>query len=145
MIYWRIVAAVHALVQLALQDWTSARSMWNLISTDNELFGANSQGILLVRNDAGSGDGHSTVQVYAHSRVDIQLVDFLNLALNGSSLVEAHLLMGGQDHFFLSREHLIGPQSLSQLNKYQHVLNYTVHTGQSETDKKPVSGAHICM
>lgn len=122
--------------------------MWRLIVTDSVLGFGGSAGVLLSKSpfEGGGGSDHHQLQVLAHSRVNGLLVEFLNRAVNGSVLLDVHLVMAGQDHFYLVHEALPDSHSLAQLksNKYAGVLapgavNYTVTTG--ELEKRPVSSA----
>lgn len=117
--------------------------MWRLIATDS-LF----EGVLLAKTPGPENDDERNsvdlqkLRVLAHSRgVNNLLVEFLNLVVNGSMLIDVHLVMTGQDHYYLVHEQLPDSHSLAQLksNKYSALggLNYTVSTG--EIEKRPVS------
>ena len=124
--------------------------MWNLISMENALFDAaggvfiaKTPPIILSDNNNSGQQQSQVVQVFAHSRIANSLVEFLNKVVNGSILVDGHLVMGGQDHYYLVHDQLPDSASLAALNKYQYVTNYTMATGQSDVDKKPVWRNHL--
>lgn len=105
---------------------------------ENGFFGAVG-GVLIARSPASEPNADGTgkqLHVFAHSRTNQALIEFLNKVINGSSLVDVHQVMGGQDHFYLVHDKLMNSQSLAQLNKFQHVTNFTVQKGQGD-DKKP--------
>ena len=56
-------------------------------------------------------------------------------------MLDVHLLIEGNDHYFIVREHQLDGKSMAQLNRLQQKLNFTSHTysGGESDNHRPVS------
>lgn len=92
--------------------------MWNLLTMKSVTF---APGILL-RTSIDS----DVVHLHANSQSNLVMRELASQIFNGSRLLNIHLIMSGQDHYYLMKENSPDPELLSKLKQYHLLLNYTL-------------------
>ncbi|KAH9422932.1 Teneurin-2 [Dermatophagoides pteronyssinus] len=118
--------------QLTQNDWTDEQNARSLITTKNALFGKGIILSLMIKPNAINGVDQTTDILsvhFSHSITDTLLRESLNFLVNGSHLLDVHLIMAGQDHYYLVNDITmaadLGPM-IAKLKQYQSRLNLTV-------------------
>lgn len=84
-------------------------------------------GILLGLGTTQSTNISTTIEVLTTSYANAKLAHLVGRVLNGSHLLNVHLVISGVDHFYLVNQRpAAGDAELAQLKHLQRMLNVTV-------------------